>query len=76
MTKYWHNLTYEEQRNVFQILGTVQELMDEYSQPGWCNYPDALSCMQGCWSLCSTSEKIVDSYASCEGCELRKEIEP
>jgi len=63
--KYFHELTEKERAEMPEK--TVGELMANYSQPEWCNYPDALGGTMGCWSLLSNPGNI--SKAFCSTCE-------
>ena len=72
MKKYWHKLKQEELDRILKSGITVKEALEKYKQPDWCNYPDALAGMTGCWSLTGnepngTRTKISRKY--CKGCE-------
>lgn len=52
MKKYWHELSKKEQEEVKLRNGyTVGEFLNEFSQPDWCSYPEALESVMGCWAL-------------------------
>jgi hypothetical protein len=69
---YFHELPQEEIDKLISEGVTVGYIMDNYKQPDWCNYPEALSMSMGCWSLCDLSKdglrtKISKDY--CKGCD-------
>jgi len=71
--KYWHKLTKAEQAKVTaREKYTLSEFMEEYSQPDWCEYTDALEAMMGCWSLFYGH---VHSEKTCKKCECYKKPE-
>lgn len=49
--KYFHELSDEEYKVLLDSDMGIREFMDSYSQPLWCNYPNALEGRMGCWSL-------------------------
>lgn len=49
--KYWHEIPQKEITKLVEQKKSVQFIIDNYKQPDWCNYPDALSGLMGCWSL-------------------------
>jgi hypothetical protein len=51
MEKYFHELTDEEYQQLMDSGITVNQLLDTYLKPDWCNYPGALDGPMGCWSL-------------------------
>jgi hypothetical protein len=70
--KYFHEVEQEEIDNLVKDKRTVNYVLDNYKQPDWCNYPEALSMKMGCWSLCDFSvnglrTKISKSF--CKGCD-------
>jgi hypothetical protein len=65
---YFHELNDEERNAVY---GTVaSKVVQDYRQPDWCTYPEALGGHLGCWSLVSG---LVTSEEFCRGCELHKD---
>jgi len=44
-------------------------ILRDYSQPEWCEYPDALCGQWGCWSLVGDRIGKIDD---CGECEYRK----
>ena len=86
MKRYWHELTLDEQRAILDMrdperatmLGlpeglTVFEFLEQYNQPDWCEYPNALAGVMGCWSLMSVgNKKVISVENDCGDCECRK----
>ena len=69
---YWHELTDEQRLDIWDNSGlTVVEFMKKYSQPEWCEYPDALQPMMGCWSLIMLPIQA-KTKAYCKNCEYFK----
>lgn len=67
--RYFHELPPEERKRIFESGITVQQLMDNYLQPKWCGYPQALSGKMGCWSLVDPDTKVSEEY--CKDCECK-----
>lgn len=65
---YFHALTPEERKGILESHMTAGEFMEKYSQPEWCNYPEALTPIMGCWSL--VSDHITVNNESCKTCDL------
>lgn len=68
--KYWHELTDEEVNQLFERKITIGDLMENYKQPDWCDYTDALAGQMGCWSLMDafgTRKNI--SHEFCKDCD-------
>ena len=71
--KYFHELSDEEFDKLLKGGGmTWGECAHKYPQPEWCNYPDAVCGVMGCWSLMRMGkpENNIRSIDNCEGCEL------
>lgn len=51
MKKYFHKLKKKEYEELMKSDKTIADVMEEFSQPDWCNYPEALAGEMGCWSL-------------------------
>jgi len=49
---YFHELSESEIDLLIKDKVTISDILENYKQPDWCNYPDALSMIMGCWSLC------------------------
>jgi hypothetical protein len=45
--------------------------LKKYRQPSWCNYPEAMTGMMGCWSLMFTETKD-KRKEKCFTCDLSK----
>lgn len=63
MKPYWHELSPEWQ----DAERTRKASCDEFKQPVWCYYPDALAGLLGCWSLGLGN---VNSITNCWNCNL------
>lgn len=53
---FYHELTKLALEKLKTSNMTIGKLREHYRQPEWCGYPDALSQMMGCWSLCFPPE--------------------
>ena len=54
---------------------TWGDIQKEFSQPEWCNYPDALQGEMGCWSLVDMGKdglRTKISHKLCKGCDCYK----
>lgn len=68
--KYFHELSDKDIAKLLSKKRTWKYIMENYKQPSWCTYPEALSGIMGCWSLTDISKnrvKITDNY--CNSCE-------
>lgn len=52
MKKYFHEIPQSEVEMLVDEQNIVKYILDNYKQPDWCGYPDALSFTFGCWTLC------------------------
>lgn len=73
--KYWHEIPQQEVDDLIEKKVINQYVMDNYLQPKWCDYPDALAGTLGCWSLTDNlpngfRTKISEDY--CSTCECYK----
>lgn len=76
MKPYFHELTDEHVQNLIDDGAKVSDIMDNYLQPDWCDYPDALAGLMGCWSLTDLfglRHSIGHEY--CKNCECYKPID-
>ena len=64
----FHRLSDAEFKALLAAGKTWGWLMKHYAQPSWCQYPDALEGMMGCWSLVGL--RSIKRKKDCEGCEL------
>jgi len=70
--KYWHELTKEQVSDFIQDAKNLCSITDIYKQPDWCNYPDALEGILGCWSLLSHTKDIEINEEYCSKCYFFK----
>lgn len=74
--EYWHELSQEKIDELISKKVTLKYVMDNYKQPDWCNYPNALEGVMGCWSLTDNRKdglrtKISKQFCSnCHECSL------
>jgi len=66
---YFHEASQEDIDKLMESDVTWKEIIDRYSQPEWCNYPDALSGQMGCWSLIDTEPEGLRTKISKEFCK-------
>ncbi len=64
--KYFHELTEEQRLELMKDSMTLGEMMEQYSQPDWCEYPNALESIMGCWGLFYGSVKKDEKCKTCE----------
>ena len=60
--KYWHELSGEEKAEAIE----KEMTWDEFNQPDWCGYLEALNGLMGCWSL--TGDANI-SKEFCKNCD-------
>ena len=67
---YFHELKEAEFEYILDLFPylTCREFAGLFSQPEWCEYPDAVSPL-GCWSLTGF---MVTGEEYCKGCECKK----
>jgi len=73
--KCFHELSQDEINTLISEKRTIGYVMDNYKQPDWCAYPNALNGHMGCWSLMDlgkdgTRTKISESF--CANCDSFK----
>lgn len=51
MKSYFHELADDQYEKLKKSGATWGDVMRDYLQPDWCEYPDALEGFMGCWSL-------------------------
>ena len=66
MIKYFHELTEAEFNEIVKENITWEECAKRYPQPKWCNYPDAVCGVMGCWSLMGF---MVTNEDYCKNCD-------
>jgi hypothetical protein len=64
---YWHILTKKRKKEIMNSGMTMAEFMKQYKQPSWCDYPDALESLMGCWSLMVSLTNVSKKY--CNKCD-------
>jgi hypothetical protein len=64
--KYWHELSEEEFEKIYKEY-TWGKAQEEYLQPDWCNYPEAIHPF-GCWSLINKKLRKEISREFCKTC--------
>ena len=69
---YWHELTLEQRITVCKSGMIVQQFLDTYQVPSWCDDPDMIDPVFGCWSLFSNNS-VTESF--CKDCEEYKNVE-
>ena len=64
--KYFHQLTRKE---FGKLVGKInyEDLAKKHPQPKWCNYPDALQGVMGCWSL---TDFRIKKKKDCKNCDM------
>lgn len=69
---YFHELPQETINDLIARKTTWQQIMDNYQQPTWCGYHEALNGSMGCWTLTDltlTSHRTQLSSSFCADCE-------
>lgn len=69
MKKYWHRIPDKELQKRISRKWSCDRIMRRYSQPEWCNYPEALSGLMGCWSLIDVKRRKKINREFCRNCE-------
>lgn len=70
--KYWHETPQDEIDRLIEDGALIQFVLDNYKQPDWCGYKQALSGMMGCWSLTDNEPGGLRTHISkeyCKGCD-------
>lgn len=70
---YWHEIPQQEVDKLIEQGVTVQFVKDNFKQPEWCGYHDALCPMMGCWSLTGNEpggSRTKISVEFCKECDL------
>lgn len=70
--RYFHELSQEEVDKLIADKKNWGDIMREYKQPDWCNYPNTLEGTMGCWSLVDLSKDGLRTKISkdfCKGCD-------
>jgi hypothetical protein len=67
--KPFHEMSDSNWQELLESKATWNDIMKEYAQPEWCDYPDALKGMMGCWSLI---RRMVTGEDYCKSCDCYK----
>lgn len=70
--RYFHELDQSEIDTIISEKKTTGYIIENFKQPDWCNYPEALSMDFGCWSLCDLTKDGARTKISkefCKSCE-------
>lgn len=70
--EYYHELPQSEIEKLIVDKKTYQFIIDNYKQPDWCKYPEALNGSKGCWSLVDYSLRTKISKEFCKNCDMFK----
>ena len=70
MKPFFHRLSVRKQHEALTSSMTVREFMEAFRQPRWCNYPEALEGVLGCWSLIIPGR--IRRQQDCVNCDERK----
>jgi hypothetical protein len=70
--RYFHELEQKEIDKLIADKKTIGYILENFKQPKWCNYHNALEGRLGCWSLMDLTKeglrtKISEEY--CKGCD-------
>lgn len=69
--RYFHRLSQKTIDLLLKSKVNIQYILDNFKQPNWCSYPDALSGVMGCWSLMDCREDGGRSKISRNFCNKR-----
>lgn len=67
--KYWHELPQSEVDELIEKGVTNQYVIDNYLQPEWCQYDEALCGLMGCWLLVDNRPGGARTKVSLEYCK-------
>lgn len=73
--KFWHEVPQEEIDKLIEDHKTIGYVMENYKQPDWCTYPNALEGQMGCWSLMNLDKdgtRTMISHKFCKNCDCYK----
>jgi hypothetical protein len=72
---YWHTLPDDLVDHLFKVGGiTWGEVVENYDQPPWCQYPQALNGALGCWTLTDAATRTKITARFCAKCEHFKAV--
>ena len=66
---YFHEISQDEVDKMIADKKSIGYVMENYKQPDWCNYPEALSMTIGCWALCDLTKDGLRTKISKEFCK-------
>jgi hypothetical protein len=72
--KYFHEISEDEYNELISKEVTWGYISANYLQPLWCNYPEALNGMYGCWALTDNDGRASISVDFCKNCECFKNL--
>jgi len=70
---FYHELPQSTIDKLIEDGKTYKYIADNYRQPEWCRYPNALLGQVGCWSLFGMRTKISREF--CEKCDCHEPSE-
>jgi len=70
--KFWHRLSFENQKKVFEEKITIQEFLDRFRFPTWCTYHLEEEKDLICMSLTKPDRKVISKKSNCSRCEFCK----
>jgi hypothetical protein len=69
----FHRITKKQWQALVAVNATWGDVKEQFRQPSWCEYPDALDGSMGCWSLVG---RMVKNRKYCQNCDLCKKAKP
>lgn len=67
---FFHELSDDAYKALEDGGATWGDIMERFDQPEWCDYPNALEGVMGCWSL--IYRKVKDE-SRCLNCDMRRQ---
>jgi hypothetical protein len=68
--RYWHELNDEEYASLMSKEPSIEDIMDNYEQPTWCEMPEALNPLYGCEELTGVDSRYDVSPRNCSWCQF------
>jgi len=72
--RYFHEIDEQERQAIFDRNIPVREVVEQYKQPDWCTYRNALQGGMGCWSLL-LGDVAKKGEEFCRTCDTHKDYE-
>jgi len=72
MAEYFHQMTTEKRSQIETAGWTWGDVKEHFVPPAWCQYPDALNGVGGCWSLIGG---IVTGEDFCKTCDCHRDFD-